>query len=143
MSLSKQQKLYTEMSAVLGDLKELPDFSAKYSASGYMDLSVDVLQRFPNGAQIALSHHYEQNGDLVSDPDMEFRITYATEQEPGAVNALSYQDTYGHEDKPGTHRDDFALTWMTNLKAQGHQITERDNEPVGNRPAATPAGPGM
>lgn len=38
--------------------------------TGYMDFNLEVLDRDKTGFYIAISHYYEQNGDLVPDPDM-------------------------------------------------------------------------
>lgn len=130
-------KLYELMAQVIGDMKSLPELSAKYTSKAFMDLNLDVLHRNSSGALIALSHYYEQNGDLVPDPDMQFQITYPTETQPGTAQAVTYQDTYTFEDEPSAAHQRFAMTWMTNLIQQGHQLSSRDGQDT--RPPATPA----
>ena|SRR6185436_4879806 len=44
------------------------------AGKAFMPLSVDTLDREETRLCIALSHHFEQNGDLVADPDMELRV---------------------------------------------------------------------
>src|SRR6185436_20105004 len=44
------------------------------AGKAFMPLSVDTLDREGTRLCIALSHHFEQNGDLVADPDMELRV---------------------------------------------------------------------
>jgi hypothetical protein len=41
----------------------------KLQAAGFMDLNVDVLSK----NRLSLAHNYIQNGDVMSDPDMESR----------------------------------------------------------------------
>ena len=45
-----------------------------------MDLNLDLLSRNGEIITVALSHYYEQNGDLIADPDMVVRIDTKTSQ---------------------------------------------------------------
>ena len=56
-----------------------------------MDLNLDVLSKRDNYMIIVLSHYYEQNGDIVPDPDMEIRV-----YQQGVAEALAYQDAFGY-----------------------------------------------
>ncbi len=97
-------------------------------------MCVDVLWRDQKKTTIALAHYYEQNGDLVPDPDMEIAI-YPKMQ---MAEALSYQDTYGYRQvypEPGkvnlkAKRDlnSFLNTWLSNIKAQGHRLEGGDKD---------------
>ena len=85
---------------------------------------------------IAMSHSYEQNGDLMRDPDMEIRID-GPEIMPGCVEALTYRlDSLGvyHEVYPELGKVDpkrkrelnaFLCQWLNNLQDQG--FFEGDN----------------
>lgn len=112
--------------------------------SGLMPLSLDVLEagfarRSSLGApqaetrflRVALSHHYEQNGDLVPDPDMELRVF--TDPSFPRVEALAIQHATGHYARvyprpgcvdPRQKRDQnaFLAVWLRNLKAQGFSL---------------------
>jgi len=81
--------IYSKLEQVLGDLTQLPDH-IKLEASGFMDLSMDVLVRESDHIRISLSHYYSQNGDLVPDPDMELRIFPDLKM----AEALTFQDAY-------------------------------------------------
>jgi len=86
-----QQHNYTKL------LHLIPDITTREGAitlqsSGFMDLYLDVLYREPNRIRIALAHYYQQNGDLVPDPDMELWV-YPEAQKVTAKtfqNALVY-----------------------------------------------------
>lgn len=96
----------------------------KLRASGYMDL---VIERVGED-RISLSHYYEQNGDLMADPDMEILID--TEKE--ILQAVTFQqDALGiyHCAYDGgkitdgflaDELDDFLEDWLRNIKVQGH-----------------------
>ncbi|MGK5086127.1 hypothetical protein WDW86_01080, partial [Bdellovibrionota bacterium FG-2] len=43
------------------------DFAVKIANEGFMPLSIEK-----HGKHVTVTHYYEQNGDLVPDPDMEF-----------------------------------------------------------------------
>ncbi|MFY0689121.1 MAG: DUF1249 domain-containing protein [Cyclobacteriaceae bacterium] len=99
---------------------------------GMMDLNFDYLFTDDEGHMVvALAHNYEQNGDLVPDPDMQLRINPKLE----TVEALSFQDTYGyqqvyHEEKgknlvntkAKSELNKFLSQWLTNLIKQGHKV---------------------
>lgn len=50
------------------------DYAKSHIGEPFMDLNMDVLDRRADHIVIALSHYFEQNGDLCADPDMEIRI---------------------------------------------------------------------
>lgn len=82
--------------------------------------------------RFALAHYFEQNGDLVADPDMEFKV-YPDKK---MVEALSYQDSLGYRrvyPYPGdfsrfnirekNQLNRFLSFWLGNLITQGFQLT--------------------
>ena len=100
----------------------------KIKVSGYMDLVVEILEKYSeNEFKISLTHYYEQNGDLVSDPDMEIRVWDNMEM----VEALTFEQqnlgicqvVYPEPGKyyPGLKKqlNSFLGSWLTNLKKQG------------------------
>jgi uncharacterized protein YqiB (DUF1249 family) len=58
-------------------------------ASCFMDLHLDILQKNENGMLISLAHYYEQNGDLIPDPDIRIKV-----YRHAVAEALTYQDSY-------------------------------------------------
>ena len=92
---------------------------------------------------IAVSHTYTQNGDLMRDPEMTFRV----DREKGTLEPLTfrqdgsiqiYQEVYPEPGKwiPKLHRDlnTFAQQWLKNISEQGYHKREavmvRDGEDV-------------
>ena len=92
---------------------------------------------------IAVSHTYTQNGDLMRDPEMTFRV----DREKGTMEPLTfrqdgsiqiYQEVYPEPGKwiPKLHRDlnTFAQQWLKNISEQGYHKREavmvRDGEDV-------------
>jgi len=113
---------------------EIMDGETRYirftAGDGFMPLSVDML----SDNRISIAHNYEQNGDLMADPDMEFVI----DREQQTLSARTYQqDSTGlfqsADDGSGGGNssainnpqlaqklDSFARQWFSNIKAQGY-----------------------
>jgi hypothetical protein len=64
---------YRKMTILIPTLPEVPEYE-KSQVPGFMDLNLDLLSRNGETITVALSHYYEQNGDLIPDPDMVVRI---------------------------------------------------------------------
>jgi hypothetical protein len=64
----------------------------------FMPIIIERLHELPeplNGHKVtvySLSHYYEQNGDLIPDPDMTFAVT------DEVIIPLTYQDTYRYDE---------------------------------------------
>ena len=120
------ERIYKELEVILGDLNDLPEY-VKMKSGGLMDLNMDRLYHKDRDGEIviALAHNYEQNGDLIPDPDMEIRINPLLKM----AEALTYQDTYGYQEVypvPGMVNlrnkqmlNTFLKMWLQNLKNQG------------------------
>ncbi len=118
----------------------------KLKSSGFMDLSVEFLRSEPNGDSVlAMAHYYEQNGDLIPDPDMTVRVS-----KDGTVEALTFQDyrTYREvypdgklnaSEKRG--QNSFLAVWLKNIAAQGYmpEQEKKAEEPAGLAEPASPA----
>ncbi|MDR2089134.1 MAG: DEAD/DEAH box helicase family protein [Clostridiales Family XIII bacterium] len=96
------------------------------AGAGFDPLSIDVLSR----NRISIAHNYEQNGDLMADPDMEFVI----DREAGTLSARTYQQdnrglyqhTEGEDGEIADARlarelDSFTRQWFSNIQAQKYQ----------------------
>jgi uncharacterized protein YqiB (DUF1249 family) len=94
----------------------------RFESDGFMDLVVERISL----DEISLAHYYEQDGDLMRDPEMTVRVY------PGkAVEALTYQqDNLGIYQEvypePGKYvplykkeLNEFLRIWLNNLKQQG------------------------
>jgi len=107
--------------------------------SGLMPLTIQRI----GADEIAVAHTYEQNGDLMYDPEMTFRI----DTEKGTLEPLTfrqdgglpiYQEVYPEPGKwiPKLRSDLSAFTdqWLKNIEAQGRvrtkAIAEIDGEDV-------------
>ena len=111
-------------------LKEIADgiLSNRYSymklkSSGYMDLCIEHIW----GNRISMSHYYQQNGDLMADPDMELIVDHENETIRSAAfqqdNLGIYQMAYSGDDlidqRLSKELDDFLSQWLDNIKNQG------------------------
>lgn len=115
--------------------------SVKDPKGGLMDLNFDYLGKDKKGNYlIALSHLFEQNGDMVPDPDMQIRILPEMEM----AEAMTFQDQYGYQEVYPDQGDgkeyvdlrrkkelnQFLSQWLTNIIKQGHKIdlTQEESE---------------
>lgn len=102
------------------------------AGEAFMPLSVDTLYREGQRLCIALAHYFEQNGDLVPDPDMELRVDLENE----TVEALTYQDQRIYQEVypapgkicPGLKKslNAFLSTWLTNIENQGFRLVREE-----------------
>lgn len=125
------QANFKKLEQLLPNLRNLPN-ALKLKAPGYMDLSVDVLERKKMKLVIALSHYYRHSsGDMIPDPDMQMVVYLATE----TVEALTYQDCFEYRqiyrfdmgvENPTAKKDlnEFLGHWLDNLLEQGYQFVK-------------------
>lgn len=117
-----------EALAVLAGLVPNVGDSATLNAPGFMPLVVERIR--PTG--LSLAHYYEQNGDLMADPEMTFWHAPADGQfyATGFRNDGIAQDRTSVYFKGGSEpvsfrpreqrgQSSFAGIWMQNLRAQG------------------------
>ena len=123
-------------------LQIIPDLSGLHggyylrfeAGESFMPLSVDTLYREGTRLCIALAHNFEQNGDLVPDPDMELRVDLEAE----TVEALTFQDRRVFQEvypAPGqvclglkASLNAFLSTWLTNIGHQGFRLVGEKTE---------------
>jgi len=94
--------------------------SLHLKSPGYMDLVIERLSRL----RISITHYGKQNGDLMSDPDMEVELA----PDRSWVRALSFQNDYAgvfHSIEQTPHPKleqeitEFLAMWLKNLDEQG------------------------
>lgn len=105
----------------------------QHEGGGLMPL---VIER--HGDQVTVTHYYEQNGDLISDPDMEFRAVGAEgmpELWPVAIQhatghyARCEEERDGHKLVKPRLREElirFANMWGRNIIEQGYGRAKAD-----------------
>jgi uncharacterized protein YqiB (DUF1249 family) len=104
----------------------------KFKSDGLMDLNVDKLA----SDRIALAHNGIQNGDVMSDPDVEVRI-YPDQKAAEALTFQNdylgiYQEVYPEAGKyyPKLKRElnDFLNDWLQNIIDAQYQLAEKESE---------------
>jgi hypothetical protein len=129
---------YKRLKKLIPDLDTLPaNCYRKSKSNGFMDLSFEVLSRGTDQFICAMAHYFEQNGDLVADPDMEIRVVLSMKM----VEALTYQDQFGFRvvypqpDKVDLQAkkelNQFMGQWLKNLIEKGHRLTPETQKEVG------------
>ena len=105
---------------LLEAFQENDSFHVRLDQPGYERL---VIER--HGDLISVAHYYEQNGDLVPDPDVELHyptwVPTAITQAFGGYrqkflerDGQTYVDTRFHKEVPA-----FLVLWARNIRAQG------------------------
>ena len=115
------KEIYTRLLHVIPNLRIIGSY-AKLSASGFMDLHVDILNKKGNVWRIALAHNYKAGGDVIADPDMEVTLNFSA----GTAQAETYQDTYvyraANDQRSRKELNEFLVLWLGNLIEQGHKM---------------------
>lgn len=121
------KRLYPLISDMINSKKDYK----KLKVDGFMDL---VIEKIGNN-EFSLCHYYEQNGDLMRDPEITIKVTHETKNGnlvyPAWCEALTYQqDNLGIYQEvypePGKYipyykkeLNKFLRIWLNNLKNQG------------------------
>ena len=120
-----------------------------FTAAGYMPLSIEKLYS-DNGLPVySMMHWTTQNGDLMRDPDMTFRVDHAT----GTVEPLTFQNDFmgmyqevylddGKRYRPRlrTDLDNFLWQWLKNIKEQKYDPNQKpEPAPDQDEPETKPA----
>ena len=117
---------------LFGGLQALRDRPIKLESEGYMPLSIEFIGTGPrNLPLVSVTHFYEQNHDLMCDPQMELEvdgeggwrpITYRQDS-IGLMQEAVFADSETGKVmvRPKLVRDlrRFAATWSKNLEEQG------------------------
>lgn len=119
-STMKQQRLYSKF------VELFPDFLTDYkylkleSDLGFMTLSLDKI----GSNSVAMAHYYEQNGDLMVDPEIVFDI----DSKNKTLTAVSYQQdgmgiykTYEPDSDEQDNCNSFVDTWFNNISTQAYR----------------------
>jgi len=117
------KEIYTSLLQVIPNLRNIGNY-VKLSASGFMDLHVDILNKNGHVWRIALAHNYKAGGDVIPDPDMEVTVDFSAE----TAQAETYQDTYVYreatDERSKKDLDEFLILWLGNLVEQGHKSVD-------------------
>jgi len=120
--MSTPTTLFNQLLRVIPNLRTVSEY-VKLRSDGFMDLHVDILYRKGNTARIAISHNYIQNGDTISDPDMELLVDFKNQ----TVEANTFQNIYAYSeveegnDALQDELNEFLEMWLNNLIEQGHK----------------------
>lgn len=122
-AFKKQIESILERHGLLTNFRSGDGFHHRFESKGFMPL---VVER--HGDRVMVTHYFEQNGDLIPDPDMEMLIATDGEWYPVAI-----QFATGHYLRARTwdgdrelvdlrqvrEQVDFSRIWAANLKCQG------------------------
>ena len=100
-------------------------------SGGFMDLHFQRIAEMV----FSLAHYFEQNGDLVPDPDMEFRVFPETRMVEALTlqNQFTFSRVYPDPERPTAYYpnvkkelNSFLEFWLQNIVAQGFR--DKDGE---------------
>ena len=94
--------------------------------TGFMPVHVECLRRSGLGLVYSVAHYYEQNGDLVPDPDVVFVHAAGGWTPISFQNSLAYRIAIHFHDDGTIEVDEkeqadlvsFCNNWMKNIRAQ-------------------------
>lgn len=109
----------------LGEFQTQSTFHFRAKSQGFMDLVIEK-----HGANmVSVSHYFEQNGDLIPDPDIQFYVDAQGEWHPWNITmssgyyapCLLIEGGVVKGKYPRSYKEtkSFAAMWARNLKAQG------------------------
>ena len=129
---SMHKEIFERFCDIFPDIMHGYTDSERYKAGDQFDtLSVEL-----HGDILSVEHTYEQNGDLMYDPRIDFKVDYDNEK----VIPVSYENsgmgiynTYdsGAEPTPESVRKinevlEFTDTWLDNIEEQGYEIRPQE-----------------
>jgi hypothetical protein len=110
------QRVITALAAKFGlDLAGAEGHLRIELGESMMPLVIEVL--LPN--LLSVAHYYEQNGDLIADPDVEFVITVQG-WAPTAIRSYFGDRSYVNNPRGQADLAAFCETWAANIEAQGY-----------------------
>jgi hypothetical protein len=103
-----------------------PEFYQRLERPGLMPLYCErVMSDNPLYPRAAIGHTYEQNGDLMRDPEIVFELrgdaVFAVEWR---MDPLGVHREFRAGSPAGIQTDRFAAQWFRNLKAQGFRAVD-------------------
>ena len=119
-STMKQQRLYSKFVELFPDFLTNCKYLKLESNLGFMTLSLDKI----GSNSVAMAHYYEQNGDLMVDPEIVFDI----DSKNKTLTAISYQQdgmsiykTYEPDSDEQDNCNSFVDTWFNNISTQAYK----------------------
>ena len=129
---------------LFGGLPHLRNNPIKLEVEGFMPLSIEYIGTGPRGMPlVSVMHYYEQHGDIMRDPDMEFEIDQEETWHPisyrqdsiGMMQEAVFIDseTGNVKVRPKLVKDlkRFMKFWDSNLYEQG--FLDKAREIIGNQ----------
>ena len=130
---------------LLGGLEALKEHPIRLQVAGFMPLVIEHVGAGPRGLPlVSVAHYYEQQGDLMADPDMTFEVADGGAWHPVEFQQASppvYQRAVWIGDdgkvliKPKLVADlkRFAKVWDRNLREQGFLKAAQEKASSNNR----------
>ena len=99
----------------------------KYHSKAMMDLNIETI----GDNEIAISHYYEQNGDMMADPDVTLKIDRQNELAMAtsySQDNLCYYISIEQEPKLMNDVNDFVEDWLNNIENSDYELAEIHTE---------------
>lgn len=88
--------------------------SITVEVSGFMDLDIEKI----GSNRVSVAHYYKQMGDLMSDPEIVFKITGYGEWQPVRYTQHPFREE--HNENGLTRVEKSVRQWSRNLETQGY-----------------------
>ena len=127
--MTRKERLYKSFINLIGNSEVMKKKEhIKLSSSGFMDLHIEYLFHDPESECdiYSMTHYFEQNGDLVPDPDIQLMVN----DKGKSLTAFAIQHSTGHYSDSGrldgqvdmkveNEINSFLDMWFKNIKFQG------------------------
>lgn len=119
--LTLEQRIYQKLAVFAAPVLSGEAYYMKLKSDSFEDLSIEVI----GGGEYSIAHYYEQNGDLMRDPE----ITFTVDKNKHSITPTSFlQDDMGifyetANAAPAKVKDlkQFMSQWFTNIQSQGFE----------------------
>ena len=123
-TLTTGQRLYQKLSQFAAPILDREVYYMKLRSEGFDDLVLESI-----GEECySIAHYYEQNGDLMRDPE----VTFTIDRERQSIHPTSYlqdnmgiyYETAGVAPEKVADLEVFLSQWFTNIPQQGFEVSE-------------------
>ena len=121
--MSIEEKNYQLLESIAKPVLTGEAYYMKFTAKHFMDFNVDFI--YDN--RIAMSHYYEQNGDMMADPDVEIVVDNVNRKlYPRTFQQDNMFVRYSIERHPEMKDslNHFVNEWLTNVKIKGYTLAK-------------------
>ena len=131
-TFNKERLLFQQLNQLIENLEtlEIGDHHKSQAEKFLLPLSLEIIDKNKkeNTLTLSITHYYEQNGDLVPDPDVTVRINWKWKTAEGLTfqNSIFYSQVFSedrtqYKPKIKDHLNEFLGNWLDELAEYGYK----------------------